>query len=49
MAHFWQGLFWKTVFWKTLRTGDWLTGARARGYSLILLAICAGVVKTKSS
>jgi len=30
MAHFWQGL----------RTGDWLTAARARGYSLILLVIC---------
>src|SRR5215470_3385243 len=30
MAHFWQGL----------RTGDWLTAQRARGYSLILLAIC---------
>jgi hypothetical protein len=35
MAHFWQGLFWSAV-----RTGDWLTAARARGYSLILLAIC---------
>ena len=31
MAHFWQGAF---------RTGDWLTAARIRGYSLILLAIC---------
>jgi hypothetical protein len=30
MAHFWQGL----------RTGDWLTPARARGYSVILLVIC---------
>jgi hypothetical protein len=30
MAHFWQGL----------QTGDWLTAARARGYSLILLSIC---------
>src|SRR5258705_13579007 len=30
MAHFWQGL----------RTGDWLTAARARGYTLILLVIC---------
>ena len=30
MAHFWQGL----------RTGNWLTSARARGYSLILLVIC---------
>jgi alpha-1,2-mannosyltransferase len=31
MAHFWQGL----------RSGDWLTAARARGYSLILLALCS--------
>jgi alpha-1,2-mannosyltransferase len=31
MTHFWQGL----------RSGDWLTPARARGYSLILLVICA--------
>jgi hypothetical protein len=31
MAHFWQ----------SLRTGDWLTAARMRGYSLILLVICA--------
>ena len=30
MAHFWQGL----------RTGDWLTAARARGYSLIVLVVC---------
>jgi alpha-1,2-mannosyltransferase len=30
MAHFWQGL----------RSGKWLTPARARGYSLILLGIC---------
>jgi Glycosyltransferase family 87 len=30
MAHFWQGL----------RSGEWLTPARARGYSLILLGIC---------
>ena len=30
MAHFWQGL----------RSGEWLTQARARGYSLILLALC---------
>lgn len=30
MAHFWQGL----------RTGGWLTAQRARGYSLILVAIC---------
>lgn len=31
MTHIWQGV----------RTGRWLTSARARGYSLILLAICA--------
>jgi alpha-1,2-mannosyltransferase len=31
MAHIWQAL----------RSGDWLTSARARGYSLILLAIAA--------
>ena len=31
MTHFWQGL----------RSGRWLTPARAHGYSLILLAICA--------
>src|ERR1700692_198971 len=30
MTHFWQGL----------RSGRWLTSARARGYSLILLALC---------
>jgi alpha-1,2-mannosyltransferase len=30
MAHFWQGL----------RTGNWLTAARARGYSQVLLVIC---------
>ena len=30
MAYFWQGL----------RSGDWLTSARARGYSLILLGLC---------
>lgn len=30
MAHFWQGL----------RSGEWLTHARARGYSLILLGLC---------
>jgi Glycosyltransferase family 87 len=30
MTHFWQGL----------RSGRWLTPARARGYSLILLALC---------
>jgi hypothetical protein len=31
MTHIWQGL----------RTGDWLTASRARGYSLILLGIVA--------
>jgi hypothetical protein len=31
MTHIWQGL----------RSGEWLTPARARGYSLILLGICA--------
>ena len=31
MAHFWQGL----------RSGGWLTAQRARGYSLILLAVCS--------
>jgi Glycosyltransferase family 87 len=31
MTHIWQGL----------RTGDWMTAARARGYSVILLAIAA--------
>jgi hypothetical protein len=31
MTHIWQGL----------RSGQWLTVARARGYSLILLGICA--------
>jgi hypothetical protein len=31
MTHIWQGL----------RSGQWLTSARARGYSLILLGICA--------
>jgi hypothetical protein len=30
MAHFWQGL----------QSGEWLTQARIRGYSLILLALC---------
>ena len=31
MTHIWQGL----------RSGEWLTSPRARGYSVILLAICA--------
>jgi glycosyl transferase family 87 len=34
MAHIWQGLK------RGLKSGDWLTAARARGYSLILLVIC---------
>ncbi|HLX15800.1 MAG TPA: glycosyltransferase family 87 protein [Bradyrhizobium sp.] len=34
MAHFWQGL----------RSGDWLTRARARAYSLILLGLCAAAI-----
>jgi hypothetical protein len=28
-------------FWKRLRSGEWLTAARARSYSLILLGVCA--------
>jgi hypothetical protein len=36
MAHFWQG-----SFWEGLRSGDWLTAARVRGYSLILLGAAA--------
>lgn len=36
MTHIWQGV------WQGLRSGAWLTPARARGYSLILLGI--GVV-----
>src|SRR6266496_6167455 len=40
MAHFWQGIFGQGALWKGLRSGDWLTAARARGYSLILLVIC---------
>lgn len=34
MAHIWQ------AFREGLRSGDWLTAERARGYSLILLVIC---------
>src|SRR5580704_19776089 len=30
-----------TNFWQGLRSGRWLTPSRVRGYSLILLAICA--------
>jgi hypothetical protein len=39
MAHIRQGI-WQDI-WQGLRSGDWLTPARARGYSLILLALCA--------
>jgi hypothetical protein len=28
-------------FWKRLRSGEWLTASRVRGYSLILLGVCA--------
>jgi Glycosyltransferase family 87 len=35
MAHFWQAPA------DQLRSGEWLTASRARGYSLILLAACA--------
>jgi len=35
MAHFWQG----PGFRHKLRSGQWLTAERARGYSLILLAV----------
>lgn len=30
-----------THIWQALRSGQWLTISRARGYSLILLAVCA--------
>ena len=30
-----------THIWQRLRSGDWLTAARVRGYSLILLALGA--------
>ena len=33
-----------THIWQDLRSGQWLTAARARGYSLILLGICAVAV-----
>ena len=36
MAHIRQGFI-----WRGLRTGEWLTAARARAYALILLVICA--------
>jgi Glycosyltransferase family 87 len=32
------------LFWQGLRSGEWLTTARIRGYSLILLGICAVAV-----
>src|SRR5271169_5490965 len=32
------------LFWQRLRSGDWLTAARIRGYSLILVAICAAAM-----
>jgi alpha-1,2-mannosyltransferase len=35
MTHIWQGI------WQGLRSGEWLTPARMRGYSLVLLGICA--------
>src|SRR5665213_722817 len=35
MAHFWQS----PDFGNRLRSGQWLTAERARGYSLILLAV----------
>ena len=38
MTHIWQGI------WRGLRSGDWLTAARVRGYSLILLGICVVAV-----
>ena len=34
MTHIWQGI------WHGLRSGAWLTSARAQGYSLLLLGIC---------
>jgi len=30
-----------THIWQAVRSGNWLTSARARGYSLILLGLCA--------
>lgn len=36
MAHFWQ----------CLQSGEWLTPARVRGYSLILLGLCAVAIAT---
>ncbi|WP_366145099.1 hypothetical protein [Bradyrhizobium sp.] len=40
MTHFWQAVPWQES-WQELRTGRWLTAARARTYSLILLAFYA--------
>ncbi|MBA2400160.1 MAG: DUF2029 domain-containing protein, partial [Bradyrhizobium sp.] len=43
MTHIWQGFgrgFWHP-FWQGLRTGEWLTAARIRGYCLILLGLFA--------
>ncbi|WP_375412275.1 glycosyltransferase family 87 protein [uncultured Bradyrhizobium sp.] len=40
MAHFWQRAPGRLPVQK-LRSGEWLTAARARGYSLILLGVCA--------
>jgi alpha-1,2-mannosyltransferase len=45
MAHFWQdsfsrGSFGPGSFAQGLRSGAWLTAARARGYSLILIVVC---------
>jgi hypothetical protein len=36
MTHIWQGV----QFWQGVRSGQWLTAARARSYSLILLGMC---------
>jgi hypothetical protein len=35
MAHIWQDI------WRALRSGEWLTTERIRGYCVILLVICA--------
>jgi hypothetical protein len=42
MAHFWQ-----CPLWDKLRSGEWLTSPRARGYSLILLGISVIVAATR--
>jgi Glycosyltransferase family 87 len=39
MTNIWQGI-WRGI-WDGVRSGAWLTASRARGYSLILLAISA--------